>query len=561
MNGYLKIKTSIDNSGVDKQVEQLENKLNDLKATLSMANEDKTLFSKSEVLDMEVEVEKLTNSLNKLKAKQQEVDDGNWKKITSSINEANKGITKAVKSVGRWALGVFAIESAYGFVRNMIDTISNSNEQISTDIEYMRFAIASSLQPIIENLISLAYKLLNYINQISMAWFGVNLFANASVDSFANAEKSASKMKKSLAGFDEMNVISDKSSSSKEGTISPSVDLSQMQGEIPSWLQWIKDNKDTVLSFFTGLITALALVKLGLSGITALGIGVIVAGILLTIQGIVDFIKDPSWENFLTILQGISLIVTGIALLTGNWMAALIALGVAIVTYLIKNWDKVKEILGVVGTWIYEKVIEPVADFFVGLWEGIKKIFSKVGEFFKNVFTTAWNNIKNVFSNVKAFFSNIFSTIVDVFKTIGTKIGNVVGSAFKAAINGALSLIEGILNTPIKAINGLLSIINKVPGINIPKINTIKLPRLASGGIVNNPGKGVMMGNYIAGEAGREGILPLSDPNAMAQLGKEIGKWITVNNTSNTYLDGRLIQRNQAKVREELSFATNGGIS
>lgn len=561
MNGYLKIKTSIDNSGVDKQIEQLETKLNDLKATLSMANEDKTLFSKSEVLDMEVEVEKLTNSLNKLKAKQQEVDDGNWKKITSSINEANKGITKAVKSVGRWALGVFAIESAYGFVRNMIDTISNSNEQISTDIEYMRFAIASSLQPIIENLISLAYKLLNYINQISMAWFGVNLFANASVDSFANAEKSASKMKKSLAGFDEMNVISDKSSSSKEGTISPSVDLSQMQGEIPSWLQWIKDNKDTVLSFFTGLITALALVKLGLSGITALGIGVIVAGILLTIQGIVDFIKDPSWENFLTILQGISLIVTGIALLTGNWMAALIALGVAIVTYLIKNWDKVKEILGVVGTWIYEKVIEPVADFFVGLWEGIKKIFSKVGEFFKNVFTTAWNNIKNVFSNVKAFFSNIFSTIVDVFKTIGTKIGNVVGSAFKAAINGALSLIEGILNTPIKAINGLLSIINKVPGINIPKINTIKLPRLANGGIVNNPGKGVMMGNYIAGEAGREGILPLSDPTAMAQLGKEIGKWITVNNTSNTYLDGRLIQRNQAKVREELSFATNGGIS
>ena len=165
MNGYLKIKTSIDNSGVDKQIEQLETKLNDLKATLSMANEVKTLFSKSQVLDMEVEVQKLTNSLNKLKAKQQEVDDENLKKITSSINEANKGITKTVKSVGRWALGVFAIESAYGFVRNMIDTISNSNEQISTDIEYMRFAIASSLQPIIENLISLAYKLLNYINQ------------------------------------------------------------------------------------------------------------------------------------------------------------------------------------------------------------------------------------------------------------------------------------------------------------------------------------------------------------------------------------------------------------
>ena len=32
------------------------------------------------------------------------------------------------------------------------------------------------------------------------------------------------------------------------GQIAPSIDISQMQGEVPSWLKWIADNKDKVLA-------------------------------------------------------------------------------------------------------------------------------------------------------------------------------------------------------------------------------------------------------------------------------------------------------------------------
>ena len=560
MNGYLKIKTTVDNSGVEKQIEQLKNKINDLQAGIQIAKEKGGLLSKSEILDDEVKVEKLTSSLKKLEAKQQEIDDKNWKKIASSINEANKGITKTIKSVGRWALGIFAIESAYGFVTSMINTISNENEQIATDIDYMKSAIASSLKPLVESLVALAFKLLSYVNAISTAWFGVNLFANASVDSFKKAEKSASNMKKSLAGFDEMNIVTDTSVSQGGTNISPSYDLSKMQAETPAWLRFIIDNKDEILSLIAGLITGITLVKLGLDGIKATGIGLIVSGLILSVKGLIDYLNDPSWQNFLTIIQGISLVIAGISLLTGNWMVAVIALGTAIVTYLIKNWDTVKGILGTVGQWIYSKVIEPIGNFFVGLFNGIVGVFGDIGNFFKNVFKGAYDGIVSIFNNIPSFFSGIYNSIIGIFKSIGTKVGSVVGSAFKTALNGALSTIEKVLNTPINAINGLLSIINKVPGINIGKLNTIKLPRLASGGIVNNPGHGVAMSGYIAGESGREGVIPLTDPYAMQTLGREIGKWITVNNTSNTYLDGRLIQRNQEKVKEELAFATNGGM-
>lgn len=573
MNGYLKIKTSIDNSGVDKQIEQLETKLNDLKATLSIASENEGILSNSEILETEAQVEKLTNQLTKLKAKQNELDSENWNNINKNIEKANKGITSTIKKVGKWSLAIFAVESAYGFISSTMTRVSDLNEQLGANIEYIRNSLASALMPIIEFIVNLVVKLLGLINYLSIALFGVDLFANNMADNFDSANKSAKNLNKTLAGFDEMNVLNDKGSTSG-ASVSPTINMDQATNEMTKWFDNIK-KKWTNLgnemaqylanpSLFTDTFGAWGVAVMGFTYIFY-GLWEVVTGVFQGIAGLVQMLVgvftgnqeliSEGWQNFcdglLNIIKGVWDTIVGI-------IVSVVGIIIGLISELISGI--VGLFLTLVNT-IYNNVILPIYNFFVWLLDGIKNIFSGIAEFFKNVFTSAWNNIKSAFSGVKSFFTGIFNTITGIFKTIGTKIGNVVGSAFKAAINGALSLIEGILNTPIKAINGLLSIINKVPGINIPKINTIKLPRLASGGIVNNPGKGVMMGGYIAGEAGREGVLPLSDPAAMAQLGKEIGKWITVNNTSNTYLDGRLIQKNQAKVREELSFATNGGIS
>lgn len=86
----------------------------------------------------------------------------------------------------------------------------------------------------------------------------------------------------------------------------------------------------------------------------------------------------------------------------------------------------------------------------------------------------------------------------------------------------------------------------------------IKTTKLAVGGIVNNPGRGVSLHDIRTGESGAEGILPLTDPNAMSELGYAIGKWITVNLTNVTKLDNRTISKEQKKINNEKSFATNG---
>lgn len=81
------------------------------------------------------------------------------------------------------------------------------------------------------------------------------------------------------------------------------------------------------------------------------------------------------------------------------------------------------------------------------------------------------------------------------------------------------------------------------------------------GAIVNNPGKGVSIGGgNIAGERGREGIIPLTDPRAMADLGQQIGRWVSVNLDITNQIDGRVLNRRLEAIKNESNFTTNGGV-
>lgn len=92
-------------------------------------------------------------------------------------------------------------------------------------------------------------------------------------------------------------------------------------------------------------------------------------------------------------------------------------------------------------------------------------------------------------------------------------------------------------------------------GLKLPEFPTIKL---AHGGIINNPGRGVSLGNgIIGGEAGREMVMPL-DSQTMAQLGQEIGKWITINANIINQMNGRTISRELQKINADSNFAMNG---
>lgn len=569
MDGWLRIGTEIETKDFDSQISYIEQQMEEIEHKLKQADMG---FEVGDTTKLEAKYETLGNKLLSLKQKQEDLNKIDISGFEKQMKKANKETTNIIKKMGKWALGIFAIESAYGFVRQTISTLTSYNEKLGTDVEYIRFALASALQPVIERLVSWVYKLLNAVNYIAQAWFGVNLFANASADAMKKSSKSAKDMKKSLAGFDEMNTVSSSNSSASGGGV-PSMSLDDIRGDVPVWLKWIADNKELILSVLTGLSAGLLAVKLGLKAIQGLGIGLIVAGLVLSIQGIINFIKDPSWNNFLTILQGISLVVAGIAVLCGAWVVALVALGVAIVAAVIKNWDKVKEILGAVGQWIYDYIVVPVINFFKGLfdtiWSIIKLWFSYVTGIFTtivgiitNPFIVAKDTILGVFNGIKTFFSGFVQVIKSLFTGDIKGALNGFKTMFKGIMDSLWSIAKAPLNLIIGGLNSLIKGINKIK-IDIPGwlgggsfgFNIKQIPKLKSGGIINMPGRGVPLG--IGGEAGREGVIPLTDSQAMEELGSAIGRYITINATMINQMNGRTISRELRTIQNESNFAMN----
>lgn len=543
MDGYVRIGTQVDTKDFDAEIKYIESQLDEIEHKLKQADMG---FEVGDTQKLEAQYSKLIKQLDRLQKKQADLNKTDLTEVQKNIDKVGNSVSKTISKVGKWALAVFGVRSAYMFVRQSASTLAQYNEQIASDLDYMQFALASMLQPVIERLIQLAYKLLTYVNYIAKAWFGVDLFANASADAMNKSAKSAEKMKKSLAGFDEMNVLNDNGSTGAMGA-TPSIDLATPEDvPIPSWIQWIADNKDVIIGGLLGIAGGLTAIHLGLSLIQGLGIGLILTGIVMLISDIIDFIKDPSWEGFFNILGDIAIIIGGIMLVMGNWWGLLIVIIGALVKLVADNWDKIKEILGKVGSWIYDKIIKPVGDFFVGLWDGIVKGVK-----------TAVQWVKDAFSSVVSFFSNLISKIVNLFKKIGTKVGDAISGAFKAVVNGVLKAIESILNFPIKSINKLINVINKVPGIDLGTLPTFSLPRLAVGGIVNMPSRGVPIGGAIAGESGAEGVIPLTDAQAMETLGATIGKYISISATVPVYVGNRQIAREIKKINAESDFAMN----
>lgn len=558
-DGYLKIKTKLDNSGIDKDISELENKINKLETKNAeysqqqsalekelndydnlkqKANEYKQKLTelktekeamrkanpalavtadtpeyaniKTQIGDMQMQynkalielekqapaVDKVATKLEKVKAKQADnntkitqfknkIDAIKADKITKQFNNAGTSIKKQIGALAKMSLAIVGISMGINMVRNLISTVSQYNPQIKADIDYIKYVLANIFVPLVQKIISFVATLLGYVNAVMSAWFGINLFSNSSAKNFQKMQKNASgtakslkEAQKSLAGFDEMNVLQDSNSSADSGVTAPSFDLSSIQGEVPSWLQWIIDNKDLVLGIIAGIGTALVAMKIvGLDPILSLGLGITIAGIVKSVKAIINFIQNPSWTNFVEVLEGISLAMVGIGVmvgvLTGNWIPLVIGLIALIVTEIVKHWDEIKNVLGAVGTWIYDYVIMPVWNVISAIIDSIISIIKLAISIIDGIFTTLisiliapfqvmWETAKNIFNGVKQMFQGLVKMIKSLF------LGDIKGvlEGFKTFLGGFVNVIWSILKAPInyliKGINALIRGVNRI---------------------------------------------------------------------------------------------------
>lgn len=560
MDGYVTIKAQLDTKNFDKQIQEIEYELKQIDYELSHAKELK--LDTRTISEYEKKAEQLNNKLVDLRKKQADLNKQNLSNAITGIEKMGKSVSGVIKKVIKWGLAIFGIRSAYLAVRSAMSILSNYNEQLATDIDYIKFALANTLKPVIDWVIKAVYTLLSYISAIVKSLFNINIFSGASADNFKKTNKEAQSLKKTLAGFDEMNVISDSTSGGAGGGATPSVDLSIPDENIQKNVEKMKKMATEITSFWEKDWEKYFLTQTGNWNAFIAGIGILLEGFYQVFKGIIDLIVGlGKWLvgiftlNFDLISEGWKQMCDG---LKEIFIGAFEIIFGALLTVL----GLIKGVFLDILNWINKYLATPLINVFSNIWNGllngaknawngVKSIFSTVSSFFKTTFTNAWTAVKNVFSTGGKIFDGIKDGIVDAFKTI---------------VNSLIGGINKVISTPFNAINGML---NKIRNTDIlgqkpfkglwgqDPISIPKIPKLAMGGIVNMPGRGVMVGSAIAGEAGAEGVIPLTNSQQMELLGEAIGKYITINANITNTMNGRVISRELQKVQNSNDFAFN----
>ena len=257
-------------------------------------------------------------------------------------------------------------------------------------------------------------------------------------------------------------------------------------------------------------------------------------------------------------------------------------------------------LIGIIAGWIYDNVIQPVAQFFVDLWNGIVNgvtgfvnsamaIVSPIADWFStnvtmpigNFFSDLWNGIvsgaqgffssvagvlspianwinNNVIQPVARFFGGLWSGVLGGLSGLVRGIGNVMGT-IGGIIKGPINAIISGINSVIRGINQL-KVPDWVPGLGGKTPNIPTIPQLATGGIIPPTPGGQ---HVVVAEGGQaEWVVPESKmASLIAQViartdGRNgaLSKNVTINNEYNvkTQVDAQRIASDMGYLASQL---------
>lgn len=241
-------------------------------------------------------------------------------------------------------------------------------------------------------------------------------------------------------------------------------------------LTWISQN-ETAMTILESLAVAIGLV----AGAIAVYNGVMAVCNVVTgiFSGIIAVLTSP----ITLVILAITALIAIIALCIKHW-DDISAAATACWDFIVESWNNA-------GEWFNTTIVQPIANFFSGMWnglkegasnawEGIKQVFSTVANFFGTVFGKAWETVKKVFSTGGKIFDGIKDGIVKAFTTI---------------VNTIIKGINKVVSIPFDGINSALTKIKNIDILGVKPFDWIsnigvpQLPLLAQGGWFprNNP--------------------------------------------------------------------------
>lgn len=214
---------------------------------------------------------------------------------------------------------------------------------------------------------------------------------------------------------------------------------------------------------------------------------------------------------------------------------------------------------------VIDAVIAAISGDWEGVWRGIGEVFSSIvngilrlgANSFNALATTVSSIITGLFNTFSGIMRNIYNVASSIWNNIKSTVSNVANSLVSGVVgtfNGFVSTVTGIfdkaayaithpMETAKSAIKGIVDAIKgfftgfkiQIPHIKLPhfsikpsgwqigdllegKIPSLGIDWYAKGGEFNSP---AIIG---VGEAGRETVLPLSNPRTMRNVGEAIAE-------------------------------------
>ena len=250
-------RASLSSLSSNKELELIKYKISEVEEKLQNAKEGKIYLSTKEIIETEAELTRI----NREKKEFESSGKGNAfagilnsvKKIMPSLSSVSGVITKIKDRITQWGSGfknglshvfnylgslisVQGILSRLGsFSNNWLSSQNSEAQQLTANIEYMKYSMGSVFAGAIQYVINLVYQLMKAMQSVVYAFSGVNIFAKDTSTSMKNTAGSAKSTSRSLAGIHNEinNVSSDTSAGAGSSSISsPDIDLSQIDNQM-----------------------------------------------------------------------------------------------------------------------------------------------------------------------------------------------------------------------------------------------------------------------------------------------------------------------------------------
>ena len=443
--------------------------------------------------------------------------------LTLGIEKSVSAMTQAEKAELRYYAIMTQVTTAQGDMARSLEAPANQLRIFQAQLTQAARAIGNIFIPLLQKILPVAIAVLRVVRELADAiakrfafklteidYSGVGNLASGAEDAavgFDDAASAAKELKKSVMGFDELNILNGNTAS---GSGSAGVSGGGFDFELPEYdflgnavskqidevTQKLKNALPWILAIGAGFAAWKLGSKLGLDLQKTIGLAVGIFGALTLVQNILDsIVNGVTEENMTGMIFGMTLAVIGLYVALGPVAGGITAIvsGLAVLAVAFtdaeKNgWNFQNQMLAIagilaagvgigilIGSWI-PLLIGMIASLLLSittatghgqeLIEGVKETLKGFIDFFAGIFTgdieRATNGIAGIFNGLGKAIGAVIDGIRDWFNGLLDWIDQKTNGKLKPLITGIKAIVTAVFDNIKQTVGNVINEIKTI---------------------------------------------------------------------------------------------------